>query len=139
MGHLLLPLKFILEGPGSLLQHCMPKVADAARDTSVLIQESIDKTADGQGTVDECAKAMANNSQLAKRVVQLAEELDGATAEQVRGIELISAAVERIERTTQETAASAEESASASEELNAQSITVRSNVARLRELVHGKS
>ena len=113
--------------------------ADAARDTSTLIQESIDKTAEGQVTVDRCAQAMTTNSRLAKSVVQLTDELDGATAGQVHDIGLISQAVSRIENTTQQTAASAEESASASEELNAQSATVRSIVTQLRELVHGQS
>jgi methyl-accepting chemotaxis protein len=113
--------------------------ADAARDTSTLIQESIGKTAEGQVTVDKCAQAMATNSQLAKRVVQLTDQLDGATAEQVRGIGFISQAVSRIEHTTQETAASAEESAAASQELTAQSASVRAIVTRLREIVDGQS
>ncbi|HUI56938.1 MAG TPA: methyl-accepting chemotaxis protein [Bryobacteraceae bacterium] len=112
--------------------------ADAARDTSTLIQESISKTAEGQVTVDQCAQAMATNSQLARRVVQLTGELDGATAEQGRGIDLISQSVLRIQHTTQETAASAEESASATEELSAQSATVRRIVGKLHELVNGQ-
>jgi methyl-accepting chemotaxis protein len=112
--------------------------AEAARDTSTLIQESIDKTGEGQTTVDKCAQAMAANSALSKRVVQLTVELDGATAEQVRGIDLISQSVLQIQHTTQETAASAEESAAAGEELNAQSAMVRSIVAQLRGLIHGQ-
>ena len=111
--------------------------ADAAKDTTALIQESIDKTAQGQVTVDQCAQAMATNSRLSKRVVELTAELDGATAEQVRGIDLISQSVSRIQQTTQDTAASAQESASAGEELNTQSATVRTIVTRLHELVHG--
>jgi len=113
--------------------------ADAARDTSALIQESIDKTAEGQVTVDRCAAAMAANSQLAQRVVQLTGELDGATSEQVHGIDLISQSVIRIQHTTQETAASAEESASASEQLNAQSSAVRGIINQLQELVGGSN
>jgi len=113
--------------------------ADAARDTSTLIQESIGKTAEGQVTVDQCAQAMATNSELAKRVMQLAGELDGATNQQVRDIELISQAVSRIEHTTQETAASAQESAAASEQLTAQSTAVRAMVGQLRQLVDGGS
>jgi methyl-accepting chemotaxis protein len=112
--------------------------AEAAKDTSTLIQESIDKTAEGQVTVEQCAKAMATNSQLAKRVMQLTGELDAATAEQVRDINLISQTVSRIGHTTQETAASAEETASASEELDAQSAAVRTIVTQLHELVHGR-
>jgi methyl-accepting chemotaxis protein len=113
--------------------------ADAARDTSSLIQESIDKTARGQITVDQCAKAMATNSGLAKRVVQLTEELDEATTEQVRGIDLIAQSVSRIQQTTLQNAASAEESASASQELSAQSDAVRGVLNELRALVHGQT
>lgn len=109
--------------------------ADAARNTSVLIQESIGKTAQGQVTVNGCAKAMATNSGLARRVVQLTEELDAATAEQVRGIDQISQSVTRIQQTTLQNAASAEESASASRELNSQSEAVRTVVDHLRDLV----
>ena len=112
--------------------------AEAARDTAELIQGSIQKTAEGQGTVDQCAQAMATNSQLAGRVVQLAGELEGATTEQVRDIALISQALSSIERTTQQTAASAEESAAASQELNAQSATVQAMVSQMRELVDGR-
>jgi len=112
--------------------------AEAASDTSTLIRESIEKTTEGQGVVDECARAMATNSRLAKRVMELAGELDGATAEQVRGIDLISQAVTRVQHTTQETAASAEESASASQELNAQSTSVSAIVTQLQELVQGR-
>jgi methyl-accepting chemotaxis protein/methyl-accepting chemotaxis protein-1 (serine sensor receptor) len=113
--------------------------ADAAKETSTLIQDSIGKTAEGQVTVDRCAQAMATNSQLAKRVVQLTDELDRATVEQVRGIDLISQAMSRMEQTTQETAASAEESAAASQELTAQSESMRGIVAQLRALVDGQS
>jgi methyl-accepting chemotaxis protein len=109
--------------------------AEAARDTSALIQESIQKTAEGQTTMDQCAQAIAENSQLSKRVVQLIGEVEGATAEQVRDIDAISQAVLRMEQSTQETAASAEQSASASEELKAQSEAVDAAVSQLRDLV----
>lgn len=112
--------------------------ADAARDTSTLIQESIEKTAKGQTTVDQCASAMATNSRLARRVVELTDELNAATGEQVRGIEQISQSVCRIQQTTQENAASAEQSAAASQELTAQSASVRTIVAHLHELVNGQ-
>jgi methyl-accepting chemotaxis protein len=109
--------------------------AEAARGTSALIEESIAKTAEGQSTVERCATAIARNSEQAKRVVQLTVELDGATTEQVRGIDLISHSVTRIQHTTQETAAGAEESASASKELQGQTDAVSAVVVRLRELV----
>ena len=111
--------------------------ADAARDTANLIQESIDRTANGNATVTKCANAMAENGQLAGRVVNLVEELSASGVEQVRGIDLISKAISEIETVTQRSAASAEESASASQEIAAQAETLRSIASELDGIVSG--
>jgi methyl-accepting chemotaxis protein len=57
--------------------------------------------------------------------------------EQARGIEQISKAVAQMDQVTQGTAASAEESASASEELSAQAQALNQIVAELGNLVGG--
>jgi methyl-accepting chemotaxis protein len=111
--------------------------AEAARDTANLIQESIDRTANGDATVTKCANAMAENGQLAGRVVNLVEELSASGVEQVRGIDLISKAISEIETVTQRSAASAEESASASQEIAAQAETLRSIACELDGIVSG--
>jgi len=111
--------------------------ADAAKDTAGLIQDSIDRTANGQQTVTKCANAMAENSQLAGRVVGLVEELNASGVEQVRGIDLISKAISHIETNTQTTAANAEETASASEEIAAQAETLKSIASELDGIVSG--
>jgi methyl-accepting chemotaxis protein len=113
--------------------------ADAAKDTSTLIQDSIERTASGQQTVTKCASAMAENSQLAGQVVTLVEELAASGVEQVRGIDLISKAVSHIETITQTTAANAEESASASEQIAAQAETLKSIAGELDRIVTGAS
>jgi len=113
--------------------------AEAAKDTAVLIQEAIVGAAKGQETVSKCAEAMATNSALAKQVIQLSDELAGATAEQVRGVEMIAKAVSQIKHVTQTTAANAQESASASQEIAAQAQTFHALVTDLDALVCGGS
>jgi methyl-accepting chemotaxis protein len=106
--------------------------ADAAKDTATLIQDSIQRTAAGHQTVTRCTNAMAENFQLAGQVIKLADELAASGVEQVRGIELISKST-----VTQATAASAEESASASEEIAAQAWTLSSIANELEKIVPG--
>ncbi len=113
--------------------------ADAARDTSTLIQESIDTTAKGQGTVDRCAEAMAVNFGIAQQVVKLTGELAAASVEQVRGVDQISKGVTQIEEVTQITAENAQEGATASQELSVQSQCLRESVSQLRQLVDGRT
>jgi len=111
--------------------------AEAAKDTATLIQDSIGRTANGQETVTKCATAMAENFQLAGQVMKLVEELAASGIEQVRGIDLISKSISNMESITQTTAASAEESASASEEIAAQAQTLSSFANELEEIVSG--
>jgi len=111
--------------------------ADAAKDTATLIQDSIGRTANGQETVTKCANAMAENFQLAGQVTKLVEELAASGVEQVRGIDVISKAISDMESITQTTAANAEESASASEEIAAQAQTLSSFANELEKIVSG--
>ena len=61
-----------------------------------------------------------------------------SSREQARGIQQISSALSQIEHVTQQTAAGAEESASASQALLAQSQAMKETVAGLAALVHGE-
>jgi methyl-accepting chemotaxis protein/methyl-accepting chemotaxis protein-1 (serine sensor receptor) len=94
--------------------------AQAARDTAVLIEESIAKSADGKVKVDQVAAAIHTIIQDGAKVKILVEEVNQGSQEQSRGIEQIAKAVTEMQMVTQKTAAEAEEAASASEEMNAQ-------------------
>ncbi len=113
--------------------------AEAAKDTATLIQDSLERTANGQGTVTKCADAMAENVRLAGQVTKLIEELAASGVEQVRGIDLITKSISSMESITQSTAASAEESASASEEIAAQAQTLSSAAGELQTIVGGSA
>ena len=117
----------------NLAQRC----AQAAKDTAGLIEESITKSNDGKTKLDQVAAAVRSITDSAAKVKTLVDEVKLGSEEQARGIEQVSKAIAQMEKVTQTTAANAEESASASQELSAQSDTLRTIVARLNSMVGG--
>jgi methyl-accepting chemotaxis protein len=115
----------------NLAQRC----AQAARDTAVLIEESIAKSNDGKQKVDQVAKAIHTITEQSTQIKTLVDEVNLGSQEQSRGIEQIGRAIVQMEQVTQKAAASAEESASAAEELNAQSAGLKDIVSRLNGMV----
>lgn len=115
----------------NLAQRC----AQAARDTAVLIEESIAKSNDGKTKVDHVAKAIHTITEQSTQIKTLVDEVHLGSQEQSRGIEQIGRAIVQMEQVTQKAAASAEESASAAEELNAQSSSLKDIVSRLNVMV----
>jgi methyl-accepting chemotaxis protein/methyl-accepting chemotaxis protein-1 (serine sensor receptor) len=114
----------------NLAQRC----AQAARDTSALIAESITKSNDGKTKVDEVAGAVRATTAESVRVKTLVDEVSLGSEEQTRGIEQVAKALTQMEQVTQRSAASAEEGAAAAEHLNAQSAAMREMVKRLASL-----
>ncbi len=111
--------------------------AQAARDTTALIEESIAKSGEGRTKLDQVAAAIRAITESAQKVKTLVDEVKLGSEEQARGIEQIAKAMTQMEHVVQNNSASAEESASAAQELNAQSRTVQQNVGRLTALVAG--
>ncbi len=109
--------------------------AQAARDTTVLIEESIAKSSDGAAKLDQVAQAITVSNDIALKVKALVDGVTLSSQEQVRGIEEISKAVAQMEEVTQRTAASAEQSASASEDMSARSRDIKEAVAELVAVV----
>jgi methyl-accepting chemotaxis protein len=70
-------------------------------------------------------------------VKTLVEEVNLGSQEQVQGIEQNGKAITQREQVTQKTAANAEQSAAAAEEINAQSETLKDIVERLTAMVGG--
>lgn len=111
--------------------------AQAAKDTAVLIEESIAKSNEGKLKVDQVAHAIQDLTEQSSRVKTLVDEVNLSSQEQMRGIEQIGKAITQMEHVTQSSAASSEESASAAEELTAQSDALKHVVAELMLLVQG--
>jgi methyl-accepting chemotaxis protein/methyl-accepting chemotaxis protein-1 (serine sensor receptor) len=111
--------------------------AQAARDTAVLIEESINNAQRGGERVVHVEQAISGITESVTRVKSLVDQVSEASREQSQGIDQVSGAISRMENVTQTTAASAEESAAASEELSAQAESVLSSVRTLEQLVTG--
>ncbi|HTQ53346.1 MAG TPA: methyl-accepting chemotaxis protein [Bryobacteraceae bacterium] len=117
----------------NLAQRC----AQAARDTSALIEESLEKSRDGMAKLDHMAEAIRSITDSSAKVKTLVDEVYVGSQEQARGIEQIAKAIAQMEQVTQKNAANAEESASASEQLSAQARVMRAAVGELHDLVGG--
>lgn len=113
------------------------RAAEAAKNTSGLIDDTVKKIEGGVGLVGKTNEAFGQVDENASRVASLVAEIAAASKEQAEGIELINGAVTEMDRVVQQNAAGAEENASASEEMNAQAIQMRSYVAELVRLVEG--
>jgi len=85
-----------------------------------MIEESIAKSNEGGAKLEKVTEVIMSITDSATKVKILVDEVNLGSQEQARGIEQISKAVAQMDQVTQTTAANAEESASASEELSAQ-------------------
>lgn len=114
------------------------RAAEAAKNTTDLIDNTIKAVKDGSGLMDLTTAAFQENIEVAGKIDGLVGEIAAASQEQAQGIEQISKAVSEMDQVVQRNAANAEESASASEELNAQAGQMKQYVEVLVDLV-GKS
>jgi methyl-accepting chemotaxis protein len=111
--------------------------AQAAKDTSALIAESIGKSNEGSQRLAHVAQVIHAITESAAKVKTLVDEVNLGSQEQARGIEHISKSIAEMDRVTQANAASAEQSASASEEMSAQAEALQNIARELRTLVGG--
>lgn len=109
--------------------------AQAARDTTALIEESINRASEGKQKLDEVARAVASVTASAEKVRGLMEQVREGNQQQKNGIEQITRAVSQMENVTQQVASNAEEGAAAGQELNSQAGTVHQIMERLQVLV----
>ena len=113
------------------------RAAEAAKNTSGLIENTISAIRRGNELTRETRSAFQENTTVAGNISRLIDEIAAASQEQAQGITEVSQAVSQMDRIVQQNAAAAEESASASEELNAQSEQMRDLVQELQALVEG--
>jgi len=113
------------------------RAAEAAKDTSSLIEKTIKAVRNGNEITIATQSAFRANAEISGKIGQLVDEIATASEEQAHGISQVSTAVAEMDRVTQQTAASAEESASAAEGLNAQALQMRVYVGELAAVVGG--
>jgi methyl-accepting chemotaxis protein len=111
--------------------------AEAAKNTSAMIEESVKNAKNGVDISNEVAKVLGEIVGAASKTADLIGEIAASSQEQAKGIDQVNVAVAQMDKVTQSNAANAEESASASEELSAQATTMNEIVNELVALVGG--
>jgi methyl-accepting chemotaxis protein len=113
------------------------RAAEAARETTDLIESSVTRAQEGSTVADEVAKGL---SAIVTDVTSVSDLINGiakASQEQAQGVEQVNTAVSQMDKVTQQNAANAEESSSAAQELSAQAQTVKAQVDELVAMVRG--
>jgi methyl-accepting chemotaxis protein len=113
--------------------------AESAKNTANLIDESIKRIKNGSGIVAKATEAFGRVTTSARKAGELVGEIAAASNEQAQGISQISKAVAEMDKVVQQNAANAEESASASEELNAQAMQMKEFVGDMITVVQGSN
>ncbi|HOG64828.1 MAG TPA: methyl-accepting chemotaxis protein [Spirochaetota bacterium] len=117
------------------VRHLAVRSAEAAKNTSSMLEQSIERIKVGEGLVDTSQQAFVRMTDSFRKVSTMVNEISSASKEQAIGIEQITRAVTEMDKVVQQSAATSEETASAAEELSSQSAEMNASVTRLLDIV----
>lgn len=104
--------------------------AKAAKETTELIEDSLQKVGQGTSIANQTAGALTKIVDGVGKVTDLVAEIAAASTEQANGIKDINDGLSQVEAVTQTNTAAAEEAAAASQELSRQSGELREKLDR---------
>jgi methyl-accepting chemotaxis protein len=125
----------VAEEVRSLAQRC----AQAAKDTTDLIDDSVKRSTTGKLKVNQVANAIRSITDQSGKIAILVDQITSHSAEEGDRIKRIGTAIFEIEKVTRSSAAGAKQGASAAEQLHAQSASLTEVVNRMRVMVDGRS
>lgn len=108
------------------------KSASAAKQTTELIEGSINDVEEGSKIADVTAKILSGVEEKVQLVGGTIQKIDAVSSEQAISISQISQGVEQISAVVQTNSATAEQSAASSEELSAQAEMLRNLIAQFK-------
>jgi Methyl-accepting chemotaxis protein len=108
------------------------KSADAAKETTMLIEGSIRTVESGTKIANETAEALVKIVTGVEKAAGLVAEIASASNQQATGISQINVGVEQVSQVVQVNSATAEESAAASEELSSQADMLRDMISKFK-------
>ena len=106
--------------------------ANAAKETTVMIEGSIKKVDIGTKIANDTAEALNGIVGGVAKAAELVGNIAAASNEQASAISQINQAINQVSQVVQTNSATAEESASASEELSSQAEVMRDNVSKFK-------
>ncbi len=108
------------------------KSAEAASNTTVLIEGTILAVENGTNIVDRTAEAISETVESTKSAVTYVDKISTAAVSQAEAISQVTMGMDQISSVVQTNSATAEESAAASEELSSQSQLLKSLISRFK-------
>ena len=124
----------VAEEVRALAQRC----AQAARETTASIEDSIQKAGHGVDISGKVATSLQQIVEHARKVDSLIAEIATASREQSQGLNQIVTAVSQMDKVTQNLAAGAEESAASAQEMHGQAMSLEQAITELDRLVGRK-
>jgi hypothetical protein len=109
--------------------------ADAARNTAVLIEETNRQVEEATTVVAETNRQFEDVNGHVAKSSGLVSEIAQASAEQVRGLDQLNAAIVEIEKVVQQTVANADHSAAAAQEMTGESQEIDGLLSQVRGLL----
>ena len=113
--------------------------AEAAKNTSELIEKSQVSAENGVAVVDDVSQRLTRIQESVQQVETLVKEIAAASKEQAQGIDQVNTAVSEMDKVVQQNASDSEETASAAQELSSQAAEMDKVVRELSSIVQGNS
>lgn len=114
------------------------RAAEAAKNTSGLIEETVRKVSAGKNLVTEANDAFGQVTDSSTQIGAIVAEIAAASNEQAQGIDQINLAVNDMDKVVQGNARGAEEASSASEEMRSESKDIKSIIDALVVMISGR-
>ena len=112
------------------------KSAEAAKQTSDLIQNSVSTIENGKALSTQTAVALQETTNQSELIVKAIQNIQLATEEQTQAIEQITQGLSQVSSVVQSNAATAEETSASSEEMAAQANTLRQEIEKFHLCKH---
>jgi len=108
------------------------KSADSAKDTSTMIESSIDKANLGLNIATETLASLKDIVEGINRSATIVNEIAQSSDAQAMAISQINYEIEQVTQVVQQTSATAEESAATSQEMSSQAALLQENIGRFK-------